>query len=366
MLAARRTLPRVSREVGSATRVALGPSSLRAAELLAAQSELARAERGVVSTAVLHASGTSGSDVRALSRAPAVERAKHYQSIANLVRTLGIGKLPTIAVLDGSVTGAALGVGAHASACVVTERTRLSLPGPAYGFVPESFASYQLARLPGGLGAYLSLTGAALSGQELIELGLATHSTEYQAVHRIESEVGHQRVRRLGRSLRNLELACIEPRLATYTEAHALHFAAPIAEAFADAPDVDTIMTKLATGESAWHAQVLSALRRSSPLALALTHDGLRAAAAASCWTEALLTEASLCAAAAASPDCSAGAGRLEAAKRELMADAAARAPADDADDAEQMAEEMPEETPPAWEHANVSDVSAEVRRAYY
>ena len=138
---ARTRLHRVAREVGSATRITLGPSSLRSSDVLAVQAELARAERGTVNTGVLHAGRSSGSNVRDLAQATAVERAKHFQIVANLMRTLGLSKLPTIAVLDGQATGIALGIGAHASACVVTERTRLSLPGPAFGFVPESFAS---------------------------------------------------------------------------------------------------------------------------------------------------------------------------------------------------------------------------------
>ena len=39
--------------------------------------------------------------------------AKHYKDIANLCRTLGEAALPTVAVLDGCVTGAAVGIGAH-------------------------------------------------------------------------------------------------------------------------------------------------------------------------------------------------------------------------------------------------------------
>ena len=38
----------------------------------------------------------------------------------------------------------------------------------------------RVSALPGGLGAYLCLTGAALGGAELKELGLATHYTEAQ------------------------------------------------------------------------------------------------------------------------------------------------------------------------------------------
>lgn len=150
-------------------RLTLSPPWVRAANANLLRHELERAAHGPTAAAVIHASGILGSDARALRRETPVERAKHYQSVTNLLRTLGAGELPTVAILDGMVSGAALGIGAHANACIVTERTRLSLPGPAYGFVPESFATYQLARLPAGLGAYVALTGAALTGQVLAD-----------------------------------------------------------------------------------------------------------------------------------------------------------------------------------------------------
>ena len=85
------------------------------------------------------------------------------------------------------------------------KRTRASLPGPAHGFLSESFAAYQLTRLPEeyeGVGPYLMLTGASLTGQELFDIGIATHSTESQAVGRLEAELRNQRVRHLGRTIR--------------------------------------------------------------------------------------------------------------------------------------------------------------------
>lgn len=255
------------------------------------------------------------------------------------MRTLGEGRLPCVAILDGCVSGGALGVGAHAAACVVTERTRLSLPGPTYGFVPEAFAAYQLARLPQpGLGSYLALSGATLTGPELAELGLATHVTESQAVERLTNELRHQRVRHLGRTVRTLEVACIEPREAEYTEAHALYYADSIAECFAE-PSVGAILAKLEAGSSLWHAQAAHALRAASPLALALTHTLLREAARDQCWTDVLKLEAQLNAAALAAPDCTKGARSLEAAKRELLQisrELTAAAADDDVDDEEE------------------------------
>ena len=202
----------LQRRVGACLRLDLGARAARRVShlnggALKALEALREAEAGAhFRSAVLYASDIVGSDIAALVAAPETAREAHFDEVAQLLRTLGEGALPCVAILDGCVSGGALGVGAHASACVVTERTRASLPGPSHGYVPEGFVSYQLSRLPhAGLGCYLALTGAALTGQEMVELGLATHATESQAVGRIVHELSHQRARHLGRTLRNIE-----------------------------------------------------------------------------------------------------------------------------------------------------------------
>ena len=272
-----------------------------------------------VNSAVLYASGLTGSDLVAMRELKPEQVTEHYDGISALLRTLGACEVPTVAVLDGCVTGAGLGIGAHASACVVTERTRVSLPGPLHGFVTEGFASYQLARLPApGLGAYLSLTGASLSGQEMFELGLATHTTESQAIHRIQAELQEQTSRHLGRTLRNVDQACMEPRLHRYDEGHALYYREQIAECFSET-SLGAIIAKLQAGDSLWHAQAAHALSVSSPLAMTLTLEALNRAKDATCWTECLAMEASMSAKAVASADCAAGAAQLMEVKNEML-----------------------------------------------
>ncbi|KAL3917946.1 MAG: hypothetical protein SGPRY_006199 [Prymnesium sp.] len=163
-----------------------------------------------------------GSELRGLS----TERkaTKHYGSLTSLLRQMGESTLPAIATIDGHVTGAAVGIGAFASACVVTERARMSLPGPAFGFVPESFASYQLARLPKGMGAYLSLTGASLSAREMV-------------------------TQHLGRTLRNLDEVCMEPRFED--EEEALFHKDAIAESFGKG-SLGEIVTSLEAGKKGY------------------------------------------------------------------------------------------------------------------
>ena len=176
--------------------------------------------------AVIDASNITGSDVAALAAAPGEERASHYRDVAHLLRS-SVRRSCRQSPSSTAASPAARLASARTSICVVTERTRACYPGPAYGFLTESFAAYQLTRLPEeyqGVGAYLMLTGATLTGQELVDIGLATHSTESQAIGRIEAEVRHQRARHLGRTIRTVETGLIEPRRVecVCTPAHAL------------------------------------------------------------------------------------------------------------------------------------------------
>lgn len=212
-------LARVTERVGTCLKIDLGVRAVERASHLnggvaPAVAALREAESGVhYRSAIIDASDTVGSDINALVAAAPTERATYYRNLAHLLRTLSESELPTVAVLDGCVSGGGIGIGAHANACVVTERTRASLPGATHGFVPEGFVAYQLSRLAlPGVGAYLALTGASLSGAEMHELGLATNITESQTVGRVINELRHQRARHLGRALRCVEVACIEPR----------------------------------------------------------------------------------------------------------------------------------------------------------
>lgn len=82
---------------------------------------------------------------------------------------------PYVALMDGIVMGGGVGVSAHGSVRVVTERSRLAMPETGIGFVPDVGGTYLLGAAPGELGVHLALTGDAVGAADALLCGLADH-----------------------------------------------------------------------------------------------------------------------------------------------------------------------------------------------
>lgn len=82
---------------------------------------------------------------------------------------------PYVVFMDGLVLGGGVGISAHGSVRVVTERTRTGMPETTIGFVPDVGGTLLLSRAPGEAGTHAALTGAHLGGADALFLGLADH-----------------------------------------------------------------------------------------------------------------------------------------------------------------------------------------------
>lgn len=82
---------------------------------------------------------------------------------------------PYVAFMDGVVLGGGVGISAHGSVRVVTERTKLGMPEVGIGFTPDVGGTWLLSRAPGELGTHVALTGGTMTGADAIALGLADH-----------------------------------------------------------------------------------------------------------------------------------------------------------------------------------------------
>ncbi|WP_216587459.1 enoyl-CoA hydratase/isomerase family protein [Streptomyces brasiliscabiei] len=82
---------------------------------------------------------------------------------------------PYVAVMDGIVMGGGVGVSAHGSVRVVTERSSVAMPETGIGFVPDVGGTRLLALAPGEAGTLLALTGARIGAGDALSCGLADH-----------------------------------------------------------------------------------------------------------------------------------------------------------------------------------------------
>lgn len=91
---------------------------------------------------------------------------------------------PYVALMDGIVMGGGVGVSAHGSLRVVTERSRVAMPETGIGFVPDVGGTHLLAAAPGDLGTHLALTGRSVGAADALLCGLADH---YIPTRRLEA-----------------------------------------------------------------------------------------------------------------------------------------------------------------------------------
>lgn len=136
-----------------------------------------------VATVVLTGAGErglcAGGDIRSIhddvraGRAEASAALWHDEYLLN-ARIARFPK-PYVAVMDGIVMGGGVGVSAHGSVRVVTERSRVAMPETGIGFVPDVGGTYLLTRTPGELGTHLALTGTAVGAGDALLCGLADH-----------------------------------------------------------------------------------------------------------------------------------------------------------------------------------------------
>jgi enoyl-CoA hydratase len=80
---------------------------------------------------------------------------------------------PIVALMDGMVMGGGVGLSAHASHRLASERLAFAMPEVGIGFAPDVGGPYLFARAPGELGTHLALTGDRIGPDDALLCGLA-------------------------------------------------------------------------------------------------------------------------------------------------------------------------------------------------
>ncbi|MER7834790.1 enoyl-CoA hydratase/isomerase family protein [Streptomyces sp. NPDC096040] len=101
---------------------------------------------------------------------------------------------PYVAIMDGIVMGGGVGVSAHGSVRIATERSRIAMPETGIGFVPDVGGTYLLAVAPGELGTHLALTGAQIGAGDALLCGLADHCVPSDRIERLIADLADEPV----------------------------------------------------------------------------------------------------------------------------------------------------------------------------
>ncbi|MGZ9934554.1 enoyl-CoA hydratase/isomerase family protein [Streptomyces sp. NC-S4] len=120
----------------------------------------------------------AGGDIRAIhddAKAGNTASAAFWRDEYRLNARIARYPKPYVALMDGITMGGGVGVSAHGSVRVVTERSRVAMPETGIGFVPDVGGTYLLGRAPGELGTHLALTGTAVGAADALLCGLADH-----------------------------------------------------------------------------------------------------------------------------------------------------------------------------------------------
>ncbi|WP_328885104.1 enoyl-CoA hydratase/isomerase family protein [Streptomyces sp. NBC_00316] len=144
---------------------------------------LTAAERDDSVTAVLISGAgerglCAGGDIRAIyedARAGRSASVDFWRDEYRLNARIARFPKPYVAFMDGIVMGGGVGVSAHGSVRIVTERSRVAMPETGIGFVPDIGGTHLLASAPGELGTHLALTGDAVGAGDALLCELADH-----------------------------------------------------------------------------------------------------------------------------------------------------------------------------------------------
>ena len=118
----------------------------------------------------------SGGDIRALRRdvlAGLIDPVQFWGDEYRMNAAIASYPKPFVAFMDGVVMGGGVGISAHGSLRLVTERSRVAMPETGIGFFPDVGSLFLLSRAPGEIGTHLAMTGLSVGGADAVSCGLA-------------------------------------------------------------------------------------------------------------------------------------------------------------------------------------------------
>jgi enoyl-CoA hydratase/carnithine racemase len=173
---------------------------------------------------------------------------------------------PYVALVDGIAMGGGVGVSAHGSHRIVTERTVVAMPEAGIGFMPDVGSTRLLADAPGWMGLHLGLTAYRMNAADAIHAGFA------------DSYVPSSQLDALARALAETGDASAIAEFGEKTPASSLAAHQDLIDSTYGRNSLIEVVEALEAGTSDWRRDTLSALRRVSPSSAVATFEPVRRA----------------------------------------------------------------------------------------
>lgn len=181
---------------------------------------------------------------------------------------------PYVAFMDGITMGGGVGVSAHGSHRIVTDRTHLAMPETGIGFFPDVGVTWILGHhAPGEVGTYIGLTGASFGAGDAIYAGFADY---YMPASRLDALVAALAALPAGAGG-----AAVGDAIGALTDpapAPVLGETRALIDATFCANTVEEIFAALAAQDTEFARDTLKALKMKSPTSLKIALALLRAA----------------------------------------------------------------------------------------
>jgi len=218
----------------------------------------------------------AGGDVRTIwhdAQRGGTLAADFFRAEYRLNRAVKVFPKPYIAVIDGIAMGGGVGVSAHGSHRVVTERTQIAMPETGIGLFPDVGTTYLLPRLPGALGPYLGLTGTRLGPADALYAGVGTHFVANGTLPALEDALAATTWP--GVKDRDLAGALLSRFAADPGPAPLAERRAAIDRCFAQ-DSIEAILAALHAEKCGWARATAAGLEERSPTSLKITLEALR------------------------------------------------------------------------------------------
>lgn len=173
-----------------------------------------------------------------------------------------------VALMDGITMGGGVGISAHGSDRIVTERSIVAMPECTIGLIPDVGGSFILSRAPGFLGEYLAMTGYRMNAGDCVIAGFGDVQVDNQDISAlIEALENTGDISVLSKFAKPADT----PTLDHHHEAIDFHFSQDSAIA---------CLKSLESDDSAWAKDTVKLIRRGCPLSVACAFEVIRKARA--------------------------------------------------------------------------------------